>query len=190
MAPRFPKAGRRANIAPMDDQPQTVRKQIVTLDQNGHPNAIVKTFSVEQVMSTKQAALMSPYKPAVNHLLVDPRACGEGSCDCPLHPGESDYIGLTNWEVGQRKYAERFGSGDADTYNRTEDRLLGKAKQQIEQTNTNINIYSFLDHIAEQEAKNPYQPREIADITDVYPLPLQNTAAPDKERLEKLLEGL
>lgn len=132
-----------------DGNPIVVREEILT---PAHWN------------KNKSKALSMPYRLQQDH----DTDCRQENCYCPPMRGEERFKGMTNEQVGAIRYAERYAAGDADTYNRTEDRILGKAKQQIEQTTTVMNFHAALDYIREQEAIRPTP--EIVDV-EVKPAP-------------------
>lgn len=72
----------------------------------------------------------------------------DGSPD-PNMPGEiilePEYVGLTNIEVACIKQAKKAASGDLESLKFTVERLLGKPKQQVEQTTVTMSLKEYLE---------------------------------------------
>lgn len=81
---------------------------------------------------------------------------------CPIEKTvvlEEEYCGLTNMEVAAIKTARRAAAGQTDDFRFVIERLLGKPKQQVENTNVNISLAEYL------KALDIETPSQILDIT-------------------------
>lgn len=67
---------------------------------------------------------------------------------------EPEFDGLTNIEVACIKTARKAAAGDTEALKFTVERLIGKPKLQVEQTNINISLTEFLSNLnLQQEAQ-------------------------------------
>ncbi len=60
---------------------------------------------------------------------------------------EPEYVGLTNIEVAGIKQARKAAEGDLESLKFCMERLLGKPKQQVEQTTINVSLTDYIKNI-------------------------------------------
>lgn len=105
----------------------------------------------EAANSLKLHALSQPYEGEWDALfqcyLVDPR-----------------FEGMTKAEVIEHKMVDKAASGNIEAAKEIQDRLCGKAKQQVESKNLNMSYENFLEEIARQEELNGNSESQHLDI--------------------------
>lgn len=109
----------------------------IEFNENGEPVPVIRQPITGQRMTRLLAsALTQPYKPA-----IDPNTGG-------MAPGEEDFLGLTNIEVGALRQADQFAKGDSDAAKFCFDRVAGKPKQQVEQLTVTASLQDYLQAMA------------------------------------------
>lgn len=91
----------------------------------------------------------------------------------PYEGKELEYWGLTKYEVGCIKRADRIAAGDSDALEQYMNRKVGRPVQQVQNLNVNSSLTDYLDEVARREAerarKPPVEvPRESPDEGDPF----------------------
>lgn len=68
-------------------------------------------------------------------------------------PGERDFIGMTNAQVAAIRQARRAASGDGEAFEKMSDRIIGKPKQEVVNTNIQLDLKSVLADIMTRDPK-------------------------------------
>jgi hypothetical protein len=111
----------------------------VEFDEDGIPFPVLRQpVTPKRMISLLAAALAAPYVPF-------------NSPDGGIDDDEMQFLGLTNGEVGALKAARNYARGDLESAKFVHDRLIGKAKQQIETTNMNLTFQDYLSELNRQE---------------------------------------
>lgn len=87
---------------------------------------------------------------------------------------EPRFVGLTNIEVAAIRQAERSAEGELESLKFLTDRVLGKAKQQIDTTNVNISLNDFLSSMSEQVAEAEERWNSASSAVTVHFSQLEN----------------
>jgi len=119
-------------------------------DDQGRPRPVPTyehMYSVEDVKQMQMASASNKYKLMRDH---------EGN----LAPGEQDYDGMACLEVALDRRAQAAAQGDLMALNQLEDRIVGKPKQEVQ--NTNISL-SFSEIAAERIAAGALGYRTVRD---------------------------
>ena len=91
---------------------------------------------------------------------------------CPIEKCvvlEDEFLNLTNMEVAAIKTARKAASGQTEDFRFVLERLLGKPKQQVENTNVNVSLAEYL------KALDMEVPFDINTLPNAAPT---NTATP------------
>lgn len=131
-------------------------KQLITW-KNGVPMPFNEwILPKEQINNVILAALALPYAGT-----IDPRNPEEILI-------EPEFDGLTNIEVAAIKTARKAASGDTEALKFTVERLLGKPKQEVAQTNVTVSLTEYLDRL-DLETKAAEWDQKIVDVQSITP---------------------
>lgn len=122
------------------DTSTTIVERHVTWE-NGMPILSYRnTIKRESLLDLKRHALSQPYEgewDALNlRYVIDPR-----------------FAGMNKAEVMEHRLADMAASGGMDAIREVTDRLLGKAKQQVESKTLNLTYEDYLLELARQEGE-------------------------------------
>lgn len=125
-------------------------------DENGIPHPVEARVKIrkETVSALLPAALSMPYEPIkVPFIDVDGRPTGELIIpESEFRYRNPDGTWMSKAEVGAMRLADGFARGEEKPTAQVLDRILGKPKQEVATTNTNMTFQDWLAIKAQEEA--------------------------------------
>lgn len=124
----------------------------------------------------------------------DPECENPGCTGCHLEegeilPSEREFVSMTNAEAAVIRKWRDAANGDGQALEQLSDRIIGKPKQQIDQTTVTVDIHAVLGDIlrAEQQMRveDVSQPKAITDDTTSGAV-IDISAVPEYNYLEDL----
>ncbi len=144
----------------------TLIPKISTLDKYKKPKKLLKFVDGVPVPYTD---MVLP-KNQLDNVLLAAMSLPYTGTYCPIQKDmvlEEEYCGLTNIEVAAIKTAKKAASGQTEDLRFVMERLLGKPKQQVENTNVNVSLAEYLKALDLEDSAT----------IDITPAPNQNTMA-------------